>query len=117
MAGGRHRGYVPYDAILVDDDGGAIRDPGLLEIETVEAGDSALGMKISEKGQADAFQVPGGPVGVAVDTVHADAEDLGVCLAEIIEPRFQRGDFLASGGGPVEGIEDEHDVPLLLVVR
>ena len=88
---------MPHDAVLVDDDGGAIRDPGLLEIETVEACDSALWVKISEQGQADSFQVPGGPVGVAVDTVHADAEDLGVGLSKIIEPRFQRGDLLASG--------------------
>jgi hypothetical protein len=54
---------------------------------------------------------------VTVVAVHADPKHLGIGLAEIIEPRLQRGNFLASSRGPVEGVEHEHDVSLPEEVR
>ena len=65
-------------------------------------------MKIRQKRDADTAQVPSGPVVVTIHAVHADAKNLGVRFTEILEPRLQRGNFLASSRGPVQGVEDQH---------
>jgi hypothetical protein len=48
---------------------------------------------------------------VTVGRVDADTQNLGVGDAEAVEQIFHAGNFGASRGGEVEGVEEQHDVP------
>jgi hypothetical protein len=48
---------------------------------------------------------------VAMNTVDADTQNLGVCGLEARQKSLDARHFLASGGCPVEWVEEEQDVP------
>jgi len=49
---------------------------------------------------------------VAVDAVDADTQDLGVAGAETGQQGLRLRNLLASGGRPIEGVEEQQHVPL-----
>ncbi len=94
----------------VDEHGGAIRDAGALQVQSVGAGDFALGVEIRQEREGDTAEILR-PVEVAVDAVDADTQDLGVGSPEARQERLHARDLHASGGGVVEGIEEQQHVP------
>ena len=64
-------------------------------------------MEVGQEREVQAAQF-GGKGLVAVDTVDADAQNLGVELLEAGEVRLQRPELAASGAGEVEHIEGQH---------
>jgi hypothetical protein len=88
----------------------------LLEVDPELVRDLTARMEVGEQGKADPAEVPR-PVGVRVFGVDGDARDDGVGLgSETVCQRIQRRYFAASGRGPVEGIEEQENVALPLVV-
>ena len=52
------------------------------------------------------------PVGVGIDAVNADTQDLGVGLPEAWKQSFHFGDLSSSRRCPVQRVEQQHHVPL-----
>jgi len=105
------RGDVLHDTICVDDHRGSIRDPLVGQVETKFLGDGTLGVEVGEQRNADASETVG-PVGVTVDAVDADSDDLGVSGFETTLQRIQRWHFEASGRCEVEGVEEKEKMLL-----
>jgi len=68
-------------------------------------------VEVGEQWNADATEAVG-PVGVTVDAVDADPDDLGVSGFETILQRIQRWNFEASGRCEVEGVEEKEKMLL-----
>jgi hypothetical protein len=51
-----------------------------------------------------------GPVTMAVDTVNAHTQHLGVCPVEFAQKGLNPRDLKGSGGRPVQGIKHQHHV-------
>jgi len=65
-------------------------------------------VEVREQWEGDAPQVVRGPVGVRVDTVDADTQNLGVGGLKTRNRLFDRRYFLTSSGSPVDRIEQKH---------
>ena len=102
-------------AALVDDDRRAVTDARLFEPEATGLRELTLRVEVCEEGEADAAQTLC-PCLVAILGVDGDTQDLGVCRLETRLERFRGGNFLASSGREVEGIEEQHDVLLAIQV-
>ena len=100
----------------VDDDSGPVGDPAVLKIKPEGASDLTLGVKVSQQRDRDAAQARR-PVGVTIDAVDGDAEDLRIGLKELSSQRIQRWYLLASRGREIQGIEDQHHVTLSVELR
>ena len=106
----RAGGFGPlHHAVGVDQDRGAIADAGAVEPEAVSLGDVALRMEVSQQGIVDPAKAIG-PCAVTELAVHGDTQDLGIAGIELAKQRVQARDFRASGGGEVEGVEDQEDL-------
>ena len=81
----------------------------MCEGQTIRAAD--LPPEVRQQREGNAAQVLT-PVGMRVDAVHADTQNLGVGGAEAAQERFHGRDLAASSGGPVQRVEQQHDVAL-----
>ena len=69
-------------------------------------------MKIREQRDRNAAKIPG-PIGVGILAVHADRHGHGMGFGhESIGQRFQRRNFTASSGCPIEWIKQQQNVVL-----
>jgi hypothetical protein len=66
-------------------------------------------VEIRQEREGDATEILG-PVGVAVHAVDTDTQNLGVGSPEARHQSLHARDLHASGGGVVEGIEEQQDV-------
>ncbi len=104
------RGRMPDRAPAIDEHGCAVRNSGSRQIRAVGVGDSPFGLKIGQQWEGNASQIAS-PVGVAMNTVDADTQNLGVRGLEARQKSLDSRHFLASGGRPVEWVEEQQDVP------
>jgi hypothetical protein len=102
---------VADDAVCIDDHGGAIGDAGVLEKQAVGSCNSAPGVKVGEERERDPTEAHR-PIHVAVDRINADTQNLGVGGEEAVLERFDAGYLGASRGCEIEGVEEQHHVPL-----
>ena len=106
FAGRSDRGGVANRAPTIDQDGGAIRNSGSRQIGAIGVGHRPFGLKIGQQREGDTSQIAG-PVGMAMNTIDTDTQNLGVCGLEARQKSLDPGHFLTSGGCPIEWIEGE----------
>ncbi len=110
FAGGSHRGRMTDRAPAIDEHGCAVGDSGLGKIRAVCLRDGPFGLKIGQQREGNTSQIAS-PIGVAMNTVDADTQNLGVCGLEARQKSLDSRHFLTSGGRPVEWVEEQQDVP------
>ena len=93
-------------APAIDDDGRTIRNSGTGQVRAIGIGDGPLGLKIGQQGKGNTPEIAG-PVGMAMNAVDADTQNLGVCGLEARQKSLDARHFLASGGCPVEWVEEK----------
>ena len=107
---------IADDALLVDDDDGALADPLVLFPDAVFFGDFALGMEIGEKrvvlNPAERF----GKRYMTGNTVNRNAHDLGVIPFKVGRFGLISRHLYGSNRGPVEGVKHEDYVLLAALI-
>ena len=93
-------------APAIDENGCAIRNSGAGQICAIGVGNSPFGLKIRQQREGNTPQIAA-PVGVAMNTVDADTQNLGVCGLKARQKSLDARHFLASGGCPVEWVEEK----------
>ena len=103
---GSNRRRVADCAAAIDENGCSIRNSGARQICAIRVGNSPLGLKIRQQREGNTPQIAA-PVGVAMNTVDADTQNLGVCGLKAGQKSLDPRHFLASGGCPIEGIKEK----------
>ena len=109
----RHRFGPADNPIFVNDHRGAKGESFFLAVDPEIRCHPTFRMPVAEQRETDAAQ-GFGPVFVRMFAVDAHTQDLGVKFLEKRKIRFKVRNFLTSGTGPVQRIEHQHHVHVVL---